>query len=236
MTCTAATDTDLTTWWPGVVIRTGERWLIVVDAGNVASGAYTINVSGLPFSYTATVPPDDATDIRNALQASLGAQMFAAVMSSGIAGIVLQEIPPTPPTQPAGLGVTVSGPAVDTIDATLVSGGDTNSAARAYWLDAVLCSLPACCVFPAGCEADYTRMHAALAAHWIYSTMPQNIGATGAGANDFESMRLGPASLTRGQSAWGQAGAAADADLARTVPGRYFLSLRRKYILPVMCA
>ena len=79
-------------------------------------------------------------------------------------------------------------------------------------------------------------MHAALAAHWIYLTMPGNIGTTGSGANDFNSMRLGPAALTKGASVWGQAGAASDADLARTVPGQYFLSLRRKYVFPVLCA
>lgn len=234
MACINATDADLILAWPGVVLRTGERWLVVVDADLAQTGAYTVEIQGLPFAYSATVPPDDATAIRGGLKTALSGQLFAAVMASGEAGLVLREIVPPAPQVPPGLDVDVTGPAADTIEATLVSGGDGNAAARAYWLDAVLCSLPACCAVT--CPADYTRMHAALAAHWIYLTMPANVGSTGSGANDFQSMRLGPASLSRGASAWGAGGAATDADLAQTVPGRYFLSLRRKYVFPVMCA
>jgi hypothetical protein len=75
-------------------------------------------------------------------------------------------------------------------------------------------------------------MHAALAAHLLFTI--GNLGATGAGANDFESMRLGPASLTRGVSAWAAA-SPADADLAKTGAGQLFLSLRARYVMPFFC-
>lgn len=235
MTCTPADDAFLTTAWPGVVTRSGERWLVVVDSQNVQTGVYTVSMAGLPFQYAATVPPDSAATVQQQLLAQFGLQVFAASSPQGLTGILLQEVPPPPPSQPSGLSVTVTGPAADTISATLVSGGDANLATRLYWLDAVLCSLPPCCLFTS-CPGDYTRMHAALAAHWIYSTKPQNVGSTGAGANDFERMRLGPAELSKGANAWGAGGNTSDGDLARTVPGQYFLSLRRKYIFPIVCA
>lgn len=231
MTCTYADDTYLTTVWPGVVVRTGERWLVVVDAA--LAGAYTVTMGGLPFEVTADGDSTTAT-IRASLVASLGGQVLAAVSPQGAAGVLLQEIPPAPPALPSGLDVTVSGPGDGTITATLVSGGDTNSALRAYWLEQVKCSLPPCCVVT--CAADYTAMHAALAAHWLYLTAPANIGQAGGGANDFESMRLGPASLSRGKSVFATAGKALDDALARTVPGQYFLALRMKYIFPIVCA
>lgn len=231
MFCTYADDTYLTTVWPGVVVRAGERWLVVVDAAQ--AGTYTVTMGGLPFSYEATGDDTPAT-IRAGLLALLGAQVFAAVSPQGQTGLLLQEIPPPPPASPSGLDIVVSGPAPDTITATLVSGGDTNATARAYWLEQVKCSLLPCCAVT--CAADYTAMHAALAAHWIYITKPQNIGQAGGGANDFESMRLGPGSLTRGKSVYAASGKALDDALARTVPGAYFLSLRAKYIFPVVCA
>lgn len=233
--CTFADDAYLVAAWPGVVTRAGERWLVVVQAA--ATGLYTVTMAGLPFEYVAAVPDPDATTaaVRNGLLSPLGAQVFAAASPQGLAGILLQEVVPPPPALPTGLAVSASGPAPDTIAATLVSGGDANAAARAYWLDAVKCSLPPCALF-ACCPEDFTRMHAALAAHWIYTTKPENIGQAGGGANDFAAMRLGPAALTRGQSQWSLAGQAADGDLARTVPGQYFLSLRRKYIFPIVCA
>jgi hypothetical protein len=232
-TCIPATDADLTTWWPGTVIRTGERWLVVVDAA--ATGVYTITMGGLPFQCAATVPPDTTTTIAQGLLVPLSLQLLAAASPQGLSGILLQEVPPQPPNQPTGLAVTATGPAPDTITATLISGGDSNEAMRLMWLDAVTCSLPPCWVF-ACCPGDYTRMQAALAAHWIYSTMPQNVGSTGSGANDFERMRLGPAELARGVQQWAANGNSADGDLARTVPGQYFLSLRRKYVFPILCA
>lgn len=231
MSCTYADDTYLTTVWPGVVVRAGERWLVVVDAAQ--AGTYTVTMGGLPFAYEATADDTTAT-IRAGLLSLLGAQVFAAVSPQGQTGLLLQEIPPAPPASPSGLGITVSGPAPDTITATLVSGGDTNASARAYWLEQVKCSLPPCCAIL--CAADYTAMHAALAAHWLFITTPQNIGQAGGGANDFESMRLGPGALTRGKSVYATAGKGLDDALARTVPGQYFLSLRAKYIFPVVCA
>lgn len=231
MSCTYADDTYLTTVWPGVVMRTGERWLVVVAVA--AAGTYTVNVVGVPFSYEATGDDTTAT-IAAALTLALGAQVFAAVSPTGLTGALLQEVPPTPPATPSGLSVTVSGPNPGDITATLVDGGDANAAARAFWLEDVKCSLPACCAVT--CAADYTAMHAALAAHFIFTTKPTNIGAAGGGANDFDSMRLGPASLNRGTSVWATQGKGLDDQLARTVPGQYFLRLRAKYIFPIMCA
>jgi hypothetical protein len=229
--CTYADDTYLTTVWPGVVVRTGERWLVVVDAAQ--AGTYTVTMGGLPFEVEATGDDTTAT-IRASLVASLGGQVLAAVSPQGLTGLLLQEMPPAPPALPSGLAVVATGPADGTITATLVSGGDTNATARTYWLEQVKCSLPPCCVVT--CVADYTAMHAALAAHWLYSTAPANIGQAGGGANDFERMQLGPASLSRGKSVFAASGKALDDALARTVPGQYFLSLRAKYIFPFLCA
>lgn len=232
MNCTLADDAYLIAAWPGVVVRTGERWLVAVDPNLAATGVYTVTMGGLPYQYAATVPPDTAQSVVQGLLLPLSLQVQAAASPQGLYGILLQEVPP-PPAQPAGLAVAVSGPGPDSITATLISGGDGNATQRALWLDAVLCGLPPCCAVR--CPGDWTRMHAALAAHWIYSTMPQNVGSTGGGANDFERMRLGPAELSRGVSAWGAGDAAADADLARTVPGQFFLALRARYIFPFMC-
>ncbi len=233
MTCTPADDAFLVAAWPGVVVRLGERWLVAVDPELVATGVYTVTMGGLPYQYAATVPPDTAQTVVGGLLVPLSLQVQAAASPQGLYGILLQEIPTPPPAQPAGLAVTVDGPVPDAISAALVSGGDGNATARAFWLNAVLCGLPPCCLIT--CPADYTLMHAALAAHWIYSTMPQNVGSTGSSANDFERMRLGPAELARGVSAWGAGDAAADADLARTVPGQFFLALRARYVMPFRC-
>jgi hypothetical protein len=216
-----------------LVVRTGERWLVAVDPALAATGVYTVTMGGLPYQYSATVPPDDAQSIRAGLLSPLSLQVQAAASPQGLYGVLLQEVPPPPPAQPAGLAVTVSGPAPDSITVTLISGGDGNATTRAFWLNAVLCGLPPCCAVT--CPGDWTRMHAALAAHWIYTTAPQNVGSTGGGAGDFNRMRLGPAELARGVSAWGAGDAAADADLARTIPGQFFLALRARYVFPFMC-
>lgn len=234
-TCTPADDVYLTTAWPGTVTRAGERWLVVVSNANAATGVYTVNLGGLPFQVVAEVPPGTGATIRNGLLVQLGAQVLSTASPQGLTGLLLQELVPPPPALPTGLVVTVSGPADDTITATLISGGDTNADQRAQWLEAVLCSLPGCNAV-CYCGDDYRRMHAALAAHWLYTTKPQNIGGAGGGANDFERMRLGPGELSRGKSAYAAAGSTTDDALARTVPGQYFLSLRRKYIFPFMCA
>jgi hypothetical protein len=233
VTCTFADDAFLVARFPGVVLRTGEVWLVAVDEALAQSGAYTVTMQGLPYAYAATVPPDDGQAIRDGLLPPLSLQLAAAVAPQGLTGIVLREVV-QPGVVPTGLAVTVTGPAADTIEATLVSGGDGNAAERTYWLEAVKCGLPPCCAVR--CAADFTLMHAALAAHYIFTTMPQNIGSTGAGANAFERMSLGPAALSKGVVAWGQGGNSADADLAQTAPGRVFLAIRRRYIFPIMCA
>ncbi len=163
------------------------------------------------------------SDIADGLLALLGASVLVAVSPIGDASIVVQAV------SSAALDLTVTGPAVDTIEATLISGGDTNADARAFWLEQVKCSLPPCCVVT--CAADFTLMHAALAAHWLFTL--GNVGATGGGANDFDSMRLGPASLTKGKTTWNAN--PADGDLATTAAGRLFLWLRAKYIMAWRC-
>lgn len=233
--CPFADDAFLVARWPGVVVRTGEVWLVVVDPGNATTGTYTVTMQGLPYQYGATVPPDDGQAIRDGLLTPLGLQLAAAAAPQGLTGIRLQEVV-QPGQVGVGLAVTATGPAVDTISAALISGGDGNAADRAYWLEAVKCGLPPCGPCGVTCPDDFTAMHAALAAHWLFSTMPSNVGSSGAGANDFESMRLGPASLNRGAATWGAGGNSADGDLARTAPGRLFLAIRRRYMIPIMCA
>ena len=56
----------------------------------------------------------------------------------------------------------------------------------------------------------------------------------GSGANDFTSMRLGPASFSKTVSAWASA-SPADGDLAKTGAGQLFLSLRARYVMPFFC-
>lgn len=236
MTCTPADDAYLIAQWPGVVLRTGERWLVVVaGAPDLQTGAYSVSMLGLPFAYDATVPPDTATVVRDGLLSPLGGQLLAAASPQGLTGLLLQEVV-QPGVVPSGLAVTVAGPAPDTISATLLSGGDSNAAQRAAWLERTLCWLPRCCEFPPNCVGDYTLMHAAIAAHMIFTTMPQNVGSTGGGANDFERMRLGPAELSRGQNSWSGGTAPTDDALAKTAPGQLYLMLRARYVFPIMCA
>jgi hypothetical protein len=220
MACIPADDAFLIAAFPGVVQRQRERWVVTVLDAAVGEYSVTINTAQFPVD---SLLADTVTTIRNALAFQLSAQSVAAISSIGVASIQIDEI------KPGGLNLTVEGPAVDTIEATLVSGGDTNSAMRALWLAQALCSLPPCCVIT--CAADYTMMHAALAAHWIYTM--GNIGGTGSGANDFDSMKLGPASLTRGKTAW--SGNPADGDFSKTIPGQLYLFLRSKYVFPFTC-
>ena len=85
---------------------------------------------------------------------------------------------------------------------------------------------------------DAVRSHweaaaqAALAAHLLY--VYGNVSPTGGSASAFQSMRLGPASLTKGKSEW--SGNPADAFLDTTAPGSLYLYLRSKYVLPIMCS
>ena len=221
MTCTPADDDFLKTAWPGVVITTPEKWLVNVLSAQV--GQYSVLLGGVGFVKDALLA-DTVSTIRNGLVESLGGQGLAAVSAQGTASFVLQEV------APGGLGVTVSGPSEGTIAAELIGGGDSNEAQRLFWLEQALCSLPPCCWFT--CVSDYKLMHAALAAHWIYTM--NSISSSGSGANDFTSMKLGPASLSKGKSAW--SGNPTDGDFARTVPGQMYLFLRAKYVIPAVCA
>lgn len=222
MTCIPADDAYLISLFPAVVQRQREKWMITVLAAQ--EGEYSVSLAGASFPADA-VQADTVSSIRAKLAFALGVQTLAAVSQVGVASVQLDEV------KPLGLAVTTSGPAPDTIEATLISGGDTNAAQRAFWLSQTLCSLPPCCAFAYGCASDYTLMHAAITAHWLFTM--NNISGTGTGANDFDSMRLGPASLSRGKTAW--SANPADGDLARTAPGQLFLQLRAKYVFPFVC-
>mgnify|MGYP003654407934 CR=1 FL=1 len=220
MACTFADDAYLVAAFPPVVVRTAERWLVVVVAA--LAGAYTVVLGGADFPFAAGAADTTAT-IRNGLQAALGGQPLAAVGVLGANGLVLDEV------NPGGLTVTATGPGEGSITATLAPGtGDSNAASRAFWLERAKCGLPPCaCVT---CAADFTLMHAALAAHMVLTAA--GTGSTGQFAGNFASMSLGPASLTQGASAWK---APADSVIATTEPGRLFLMLRARYIFPFAC-
>lgn len=206
--------------FPGVVVRAPETWVVTVLAAQV--GAYTVTLGGANYPYPAIIGQDTG-DIADGLLGVLGASLLVAVSPTGAASVVVQAV------SSVALDLTVTGPAVDTIEAELISGGDTNEDARLFWLEQAKCSLPPCSRVT--CCDDYTLMHAALAAHWILTL--GNVGGTGTGANDFDSMRLGPASLTRGKSAW--SANPADGDLAKTAAGQLFLFLRSKYVFGFAC-
>jgi hypothetical protein len=206
--------------FPGVVVRSPESWVVTVLASAV--GNYTVTLGGAGYVYPGVLG-QTAGDIADGLLGVLGASLLVAVSPTGAASVVVQAVSST------ALDLTVSGPAVDTIEATLISGGDTNADARAEWLERAKCGLPPCACVP--CEGDFTLMHAALAAHWLYTL--GNVSGTGSGANDFDAMRLGPASLTKGKTAW--SANPADADLATTAAGKLFLWLRSKYVMNWRC-
>lgn len=221
MACTFADDAYLIAAFPFVVARTPERWVVVVASAEV--GAYAVTLAGASFPFVA-VNADDATAIRDGLQVSLGGQPLAAIASLGTNGIVISEL------QPSGLAVTATGPSEGDITATLQPGtGDSNAAARAFWLERAKCGLPPCCVVT--CAEDFALMHAALAAHMVLAT--GNTGGTGQFAGNFQHMSLGPATLTNGASAWKSP---ADSVLATTEPGRMYLMLRARYVFPFACA
>lgn len=233
--CTYADDAYLLVAFPAVQVVAVEAWQVnVVEA--VDGGEYSVDFLGASYPYTAQVG-DTVDDIAAGLLAALSGQMFAAVGQSGAAGLLVVAATATP------LELTVSGPNLGSITATLMPGsGDANAAQRAFWLERAKCGLPLCCKVT--CKADYTLMHAALAAHYLmyYASAGGgqpilqgggNAGGGGQAAGDWERMRLGPAELSRGVSAWA-AGGAADADLAKTGPGQLYLLLRGKYVFPVM--
>ena len=198
--CVYADDAYLIFSFPGVVVTLPEKWLVTVLAAQVGEYAVNLGASAYPVdAAVAPVFPEVAVSlpaIADGLVTALGASTLAAVAPAGANSLTIQAL------APASLGLTVTGPAVDTIEATLVSGGDTNAATRAFWLERAKCGLPPCCVVT--CPAA------------------------------FQSMRLGPASLTKGKSEW--SGTPADAFLDTTAPGSLYLYLRSKYVLPIMCS
>lgn len=220
--CEYADDAYLLTAFPAAAVATPEVWMVTVAV--VQAGEYAVVVLGASFPYVAAAD-DDATDVQLGLAAAMAGQMLAAVSPVGANSLMVSAPNGTP------LDLEVTGPADGDITATLVSGGDSNAAARAFWLERAKCGLPPCCAVT--CTADFTLMHAALAAHFLmyYGTA----GAGGGAAQDFQRMRLGPAELSKGASAWAN-GAPADGDLAKTAPGQLYLSLRAKYVMPAFVA
>ena len=222
MDCTFADDAYLVAAFPGVAQSVPERWAVTVVAAQ--QGPYTLTAQGAAYGFDAGLGAT-VTEVRDGLRTALGAQMFAAVVSSGANAIVLQEASQGP------LDLAVIGPADGTITATLINGGDGNAAGRAFWLEKVKCWLPPCCLVT--CKADYPLMHAALAAHYIDKFAG---GATGGSASmgQFKSMRLGPASLEAAAKAWASANPA-DSALDDGGPGSLYLSIRARYIFGVRC-
>jgi len=224
-----ADDDYLVAAFPGVVVLTPETWLVTVLAAAV--GEYSVSLGAAQYPVTAALVPVypqvavTLPAIADGLVTALGASLLAAVSPTGDDALLVASVAST------SLALTVAGPAVDTISATLVSGGDSNATARAFWLERAKCGLPPCCAFLC-CTGDFTLMHAALAAHLLY--VYGNVSPTGGSASAFESMRLGPASLTKGKSEW--SGNPADAFLDTTAPGQLYLYLRSKYVLPIMCS
>lgn len=218
--CEFADDAYLLTAFPAAAVLTPEVWMVTVVTATV--GEYAVVILGASFPYVAAAD-DDATDVQQGLAAAMAGQMLAAVSSVGANSLMVSAQNGTP------LDLEVSGPGEGDITATLVSGGDSNAAARAFWLERAKCGLPPCCAVT--CAEDYTLMHAALAAHYLmyYGTT----GAAGGSAQDFQRMRLGPAELSKGASAWA-AGSPADGDLAKTAPGQLYLSIRAKYVMSAM--
>lgn len=208
--------------FPGAAVIGPEVWAVNVLVAQ--AGEYVVAVQGGEYPFVAdnasTVP-----DVADGLLGALSGQMLAAVSPNGVNGLVLQALGTLP------LDVVVSGPAEGTIEANLIGGGVANTASIEFWLEYTKCSLPPCCRVT--CKADYTLMHAALAAHWLMYLAGLSGTGGGGAVGDWERMRLGPAELSRGKSAWSTN--PADSVLAKTGPGQLFLSLRAKYIFPAMC-
>ena len=208
--------------FPGAAVIGPEVWAVNVLAAQ--AGEYVVAVQGGEYPFVAdnasTVP-----DVADGLLGALSGQMLAAVSPNGVNGLVLQALGTLP------LDVVVSGPAEGTIEANLIGGGVANTASIEFWLEYTKCSLPPCCRVT--CKADYTLMHAALAAHWLMYLAGLSGTGGGGAVGDWDRMRLGPAELSRGKSAWSTN--PADSVLAKTGPGQLFLTLRAKYVFPAMC-
>lgn len=221
VTCTFADDAYLVSAFPGVVATSPERYAVAVLAA--LPGEYVVTSNGADFPYTASAE-DDATDIRNGLLALLGLQVGFAVAPSGANALLLEAAE-------GSLGLTVTGPAVDTIEATLIAGGDGNATSRAFWLERAKCWLPPCCVIT--CASDFTLMHAAVAAHYI-DKFAGGASTGTATMGQFKSMRLGPASLEAAAKAWTTANPA-DSDMDDGGPGSLYLSIRARYVFGFRC-
>lgn len=207
--------------FPGAAVVGPEVWAVNVLAAQ--TGEYVVAVQGGEYPFVAdggsTVP-----DVADGLLVALSGQMLAAVSPNGANGLVVQSLG-------LPLALTAEGPAEGTIEASLIGGGVSNTAAIEFWLEYTKCSLPPCCKVT--CKADYTLMHAALAAHWLMYLAGLSGSGGGGSVGDWERMRLGPAELSRGKSAWSTN--PADSVLAKTGPGQLFLTLRAKYVFPAMC-
>lgn len=221
MACSFADDAYLIAAFPAVVTTSPGSWTIRIVSA--AAGVYSATVQGVVFAVTAT-NADTVETIRKALLNKLSLSLVVAVSPAGVDSIALGQI------GAGAVTVAVSGPVNDPprILLTQTSGGD-NAAQRAFWLERARCKVPACHFFGC-CEADFTLYHAAWAAHLILLAL--SAGAGGTSALDFESMRLGPAALTRGLITTASSGAS---DLARTPAGQIILQLRRQYLPGLVC-
>lgn len=208
--------------FPGAAVVGPEVWAVNVLAAQ--AGEYVVGIQGGEYPFAAD-GASTVADVAEGLLLALSGQMLAAVSPNGVNGLVLQALGTLP------LDVEATGPAADTIEADLISGGVANTASIEFWLEYTKCSLPPCCRVT--CKADYTLMHAALAAHWLMYLAGLSGTGGGGAVGDWDRMRLGPAELSRGKSAWSTN--PADSVLAKTGPGQLFLSLRAKYVFPVMC-
>ena len=229
MTCTFADDAYLISRWPQVVVSTPGVWLVTVVA--VSAGDYTITVGGVPYVYTAD-GTETAGDIRGFLLLAVSTSLAVTSSPTGSAMITMIQV------QAAALTVTVSGPGLGDITIDQTAGSD-NTAQRTIWLDAAKCGVIACCYFEAcgscggpsvDCTSDFTLYHASLAAHMLI--LNTSMGPSGFSAASFQSMTLGPASLTKGKTGYVSP---VEEDLARTEPGRLCLMLRRRYLPFAMC-
>ena len=231
MHCEFADDEFLVALWPQVVVSTPGTWVVTVVA--VAPGDYTVTLGGVPYVVPA-VGTEAATAIRDALLAAVSLSLAVAVTPVGATGLLLQQV------QQAALSVGAegpSGPAPSEVTVTQ-TGGSSNAAFRAFWLEAAKCGVPCCEFFRrcsgcgplVDCTTDFKRFHASYAAHLIL--IANNTSPTGHSATDFERLSLGPAALERAKVKYAST---SEANLGSTAPGRYVLDLSKRYLPPLWC-
>lgn len=228
--CAYADDAYLVGHFPALLVKAPEQWLVTVLAAQ--TGDYTVTAKALPATYPAVAPPDTPATIRgDQATGLLGFLQFNPwVVASAVGASSVQVLENVLGPYPVGLGLTVSGPAPNTISTQLVGGGDVSADFRALWLEAAKCGLPPCCAVT--CADDFTLMHAALAAHLAFLMF--NLGSSGTSAADFERMTLGPATLWKAKAAAGTSGG--PPMRGRTTPGDLFLDIRDRYVVGAMCA